>query len=77
MKKHTTIIEANALGYAGAFEAKVISNRASLSIFGFDRETTIDLNMSDVFALRHFLNGIVDAAMTGAPMPRPCRSGRA
>lgn len=76
LKRNTTIIEQTAPADAGGFTAAVIDHKVQLSTWTKEQEIVIVLTIQEVFALRNFLNAIVDCAMTGAAYPDACLGGR-
>lgn len=75
-RKRTTIIEPTAPFAAGGLCAAVINGRLRISAWADDREIAIELTASEIFQLRHFLNLVIDASMTGASMPPAFLRGR-
>lgn len=76
LKRNTSIIEPGAPPDAGGFCAAVINGRVEFATWDSCNETIIILSASEAFALRHFLNSLVDATMNGGPMPEAVMRGR-
>lgn len=76
LKRNTTILESTAPASAGGVSVAMIGDAVRLSTWTSDYEIDIDLTVQEVFALRDFLNAVVDAALNGTDYPAACLGSR-
>ncbi|MFZ4539139.1 hypothetical protein [Propionivibrio sp.] len=69
LKRNTTILQQTAPASAGGLSAAVISGKVQLTTWIPEQEITIALTVQEVFALRCFLNMVVDAVINGTDYP--------